>query len=84
CLKGPNRCFRNNCNGTFTDITEASGLDRRIFNTRGIAVLDLNKDNVPDLVFVNEGQESAALLGSPARLTMPITGGVTTWKGWWR
>ena len=68
CLKGPNRYFRNNGDGSFTDASEQIGLHQRIFNTRGIRVLDINKDGVLDVVFINEGQESAVLLGNPARL----------------
>ena len=72
CLKGPNRYFRNNGNGTFTDATAEIGLDHRIFNTRGLAAVDLNKDSVLDLVLVNEGQESSVLLGSPSRLSIAV------------
>jgi len=68
CLRGPNRYLRNNGNGTFSDATDAIGLSVRVFNTRGLAVLDLNNDGVPDVVFNNEGQESSVLLGSAARL----------------
>ena len=44
----------------------AIGLLHRIFNTAGLAVLDLNNDGMPDLVLNNEGQESVVLLGNPA------------------
>jgi hypothetical protein len=70
CLKGPNRYFRNNGDGTFADATDELGLQNHIFNTRGICALDINKDGVPDVVFNNEGQEPAVLLGSPARLAV--------------
>ncbi len=66
CLKGPNRYFRNNGDGTFADASESIGLYQRIFNTCGLSVLDVNTDGVPDLVLNNEGQESAVLLGNPA------------------
>jgi len=75
CLKGPNRYFRNDGRGRFTDATESLGIAYRIFNTRGIAVLDFNRDNVPDVVFNNEGQESAIFLGDPARLATRLAQG---------
>jgi outer membrane protein assembly factor BamB len=62
CMKGPNRLFRNNGDGTFTDATEEVGLDQHIFNTRAAGVLDFNRDGAPDVVFVNEGQDSSLLL----------------------
>jgi len=70
CLRGPNRYFRNQGNGKFVDATEELGLNQRIFNTRGICVADLNKDGAPDIVFNNEGQDSAVLLGNPQRVAM--------------
>jgi hypothetical protein len=73
CLKGPNRYFRNNGNGAFTDATEEIGLGYRIFNTCALAAVDLNNDGVPDLVFNNEGQESVVLLTNP---DCSVVGGV--------
>ncbi len=74
CVRGPNRYLRNNGNGTFTDASEEIGLSHRVFNTRGLAVVDLNNDNVADVVFNNEGQESAILLGSPTRVQPKVAG----------
>jgi hypothetical protein len=64
CLKGPNRYFHSKGNGTFSDVTDAIGLGQRVFSTRAVAVVDLNNDKVPDVVFNNEGQDAVALLTS--------------------
>jgi hypothetical protein len=64
-LGSPNRYLRNSGNGVFADATVEMGLQQRVFNTRGVSVVDLNKDGAPDMIFNNEGQESAVLLGKP-------------------
>jgi hypothetical protein len=53
CLNGPNRYFRNEGNGRFTEATAAFGLDGRLYNTRAMVAVDLNNDRVPDLVLNN-------------------------------
>jgi hypothetical protein len=65
CLKTTNRCFRNKGSHQFEDITEKLGLSLQIYNTRGLASADINKDGAPDLLLNNEGQESTVLLGRP-------------------
>jgi len=65
CLKGPNRYFQGNADGTFTDAGERIGLTYRIYNTCGLAVADINTDDMPDVVFNNEGQAAVVLLGNP-------------------
>jgi hypothetical protein len=71
-LKGPNRFLRNAGDGNFVDASEEIGLTQKVFNTRAIAVVDLNGDKTPDVVFNNEGQESSVLLGDPKRLTKKV------------
>lgn len=76
CLRGPNRFFRNAGNGQFKDESDALGLNQRIFNTQAVCMVDLNADGVLDMVFNNEGQESAVLLGNKSLVDqkrMPVT-----------
>ncbi len=75
CIKGPNRYFRNAGGGKFVDAGDELGLYQRIFNTRALSVVDLNRDGVPDLVLNNEGQESVVLLGAkPEQLADAASG----------
>jgi hypothetical protein len=67
CLRAPNLYFRNLGGGRFEEASASLGFCQRVHNSRGIAALNLNKDGVWDLVFVNEGAEPIALLGDPAR-----------------
>lgn len=71
-IKGPNRFFKNTGDGRFADASEEIGLTQKVFNTRALAVLDLNGDKVPDLVLNNEGQESSILLGDPKRAAKKV------------
>lgn len=65
CLRGPNRFFKNNGAGTFSDATTSLGLEQRIFNSQAVCLVDLNNDGALDMVLNNEGQESAVMLGAP-------------------
>lgn len=65
CDRSPNRLYERQPDGTFLDLTERLGLQKRIFNTRAIATGDFDGDGVPDLLFNNEGQDSILLLGAP-------------------
>jgi hypothetical protein len=67
CLLGPNRFLRGLPDGAFADASDELGFYQRVFNTRGLAVADLNADGALDLVLNNEGQDSAVLLGNRAQ-----------------
>ena len=49
------KLYRNNRNGTFTDVTKAAGLDIELYGM-GVAVGDYNNDGFPDLLITCVGQ----------------------------
>jgi hypothetical protein len=49
------RLFRNNRNGTFTDVTKSAGLDIELYGM-GVAVGDFDNDGFPDLFISCVGQ----------------------------
>jgi enediyne biosynthesis protein E4 len=49
------RLYKNNRNGTFTDVTRAAGLDVELYGM-GVAVGDFNNDGFPDLFVTCVGQ----------------------------
>ena len=49
------RLYRNNRNGTFTDVTRNAGLDVEMYGM-GIAIGDYNNDGFPDLLITCVGQ----------------------------
>jgi hypothetical protein len=63
CLRGSNRYFKNNGNGTFADKSADIGLTQKVFNSQAAAFADLNGDGQLDLILNNEGQESSVLFG---------------------
>ena len=66
CLRGANRYFQNNGDGTFSDKSAEVGLTQRIYNTQAVALADLNGDGKLDLILGNEGQDSVMLFGDKA------------------
>jgi tetratricopeptide (TPR) repeat protein len=50
--------LRNNCDGTFTDVTEASGLGATVTATQAAAWADIDNDGFLDLFIANEASPS--------------------------
>ncbi len=53
--RSPLSLYRNNRNGTFTDVTERAGLEVEIYGM-GVAVADYNNDGFPDILITAVGQ----------------------------
>ena len=49
------KLYRNNRNGTFTDVSKAAGLDLELYGM-GVAVGDCNNDGFPDILITCVGQ----------------------------
>ena len=53
-----NHLFRNNCNGTFTDVTDASGIGAYKGRTMGVTAADFDNDGWPDIYVSNDKTEN--------------------------
>ncbi len=52
------RLYHNNCNGTFTDVTEASGIGAHKGRTMGVTAADFDNDGWPDIYVSNDKTEN--------------------------
>jgi hypothetical protein len=53
-----NRLYHNNCNGTFTDVTDASGIGAFKGRTMGVTAADYDNDGWPDIYVSNDKTEN--------------------------
>jgi len=53
-----NRLYHNNCNGTFVDVTEKSGIAALTGRTMGVTTGDFDGDGYPDISVANDRTEN--------------------------
>jgi len=53
-----NKLFHNNCNGTFTDVSEKSGISSYIGRTMGVTAADFDNDGWDDIYVANDRTEN--------------------------
>ncbi len=53
-----NRLYHNNCNGTFTDVTDKSGIGAFAGRTMGVAAADFDNDGWDDIYIANDRTEN--------------------------
>lgn len=51
---GLDRLYKNNGNGTFTNVSEEAGISKKLGYGLGVAVADLNNDDWPDIYISND------------------------------
>ena len=57
-VPSPSRLYRNNRNGTFTDVTAEAGLAREFGPAMGVSTADFNGDGWIDIFVANDQQEN--------------------------
>lgn len=54
----PDQLYRNNGDGTFTDISQVSGVGRVARNGLGVICLDFSGDGLADILVANDGEQN--------------------------
>src|SRR5438477_125764 len=52
--EGYNKLYRNNCDGTFTDVSRQAGILEQVGYGLGVVVADVNRDGWPDIYVSND------------------------------
>jgi len=53
-----NKLYHNNCDGTFTDVTEKSGISAYVGRTMGVTAADFDNDGWDDIYIANDRTEN--------------------------
>ena len=53
-----NKLFHNNCNGTFTDVSDKSGISAYIGRTMGVTAADFDNDGWDDIYVANDSTQN--------------------------
>lgn len=79
-----NRLYRNNGDGTFTDVSEASHTDKDL-STMGLAIGDPDNDGDPDMYMTNiyEGNVMLRNMGNGTFLDVTLSSGTGVYKTCW-
>src|ERR1019366_3901126 len=56
-----NMLFHNNCNGTFTDVSQKSGISKYVGRTMGVTAGDFDGDGYPDIYVANDKTEASGI-----------------------
>lgn len=54
----PDQLYRNNGDGTFTNVTESAGLNERLGRAMGVGSFDFDGDGWPDIFVANDAMEN--------------------------
>jgi hypothetical protein len=60
----PITLYHNNGNGTFSDVSKSSGLDRLVGRALGIVAIDVNDDGWPDLFVARDASPNLLLINN--------------------
>jgi enediyne biosynthesis protein E4 len=87
----PSRMYRNNGDGTFTDVSDSSGIGKEMGKTFGAVATDINNDglldlfvandSVPNFLFLNKGGGKFQEIGLDAGVSYNLDGAARSGMG---